>query len=182
VRARATSILLAAAVVATASGCTFTAAQTNQLGYDPSDGFGAEVGDVAIRNALLITDDGETANLLINFINEGTRNVAVTTSWETADGRRVSRNVYLSAGTTRSYGEGTRIILSGIDATVGSQFPVYFQYGDEEGTSIEVPVLDDTLAEYSDLLPGTPSEDGPEPADETETPTDPGSDDEAENE
>ena len=155
-RNRVASALLTALIVSGAlSGCTFSAVQATEKQYDPSDGIGETVGDIAVRNALLITADGETANLVVNFVNEGVTNVALTVSWDTEAGR-VERNVYIKAGGTGAYGgERNQIILSGIDAQPGSLFPVFFQYGDEQGRDVAVPVLDGQLEEYSALVPGS---------------------------
>ena len=155
-RIRAVSALLTALIVAGAlSGCTFSAVQATEKQYNPSDGIGETIGDIAVRNALLITGDGETANLLVNFVNDGVTNVALTVSWDTKAGR-VERNVYIKAGGTGAYGgKRNQIILSGIDAQPGSLFPVFFQYGDEEGRDLSVPVLDGQLEEYSSFVPGS---------------------------
>ena len=152
-RSRATSILLAGLVVAGLTGCTFGAVQATRLDYDPSDGIGAEVGNVQVRNALLVTEDGETAALAVNLINPGVENVQLTVSWE-AEAGRVDRNVSLRAGSTQSLGaDASPIVLSGVEAAPGSLFPVFFQYGDNEGQELMVPVLDGSLAEYAELVP-----------------------------
>jgi len=130
------------------------AVQATQLAYDPSDGIGTEVGDVQVRNALLISDDGETASLAVALVNSGDTNVQLTVSWEAESGR-AERNVSVPAGETVSLGAEEDVLeLEGVDAQPGSNFPVYFQYGDEEGRELAVPVLDGSLEEYSDLVPG----------------------------
>lgn len=152
-RSRATSIAAAGLVLLSLTGCTFAAVQANQKPYDPSDGFGTTLGDVAIRNAILVTDEGNIGNLAVSFVNTGESNVRLVVSWENETGR-VERNVYVSQNSTLSTGpEGNRFLLKGIDADPGSLFPVFFQYGDEPGEELPVPVLDGTLEEYSDLVP-----------------------------
>lgn len=152
-RSRATSIAAAVLVLLSLTGCTFGATQSTRQQYDPSDGFGATVGDIAIRNAILVSNDGVNANLAVNLINTSNQNHRVVVSWESATGR-VERNVYVSQDSTLSTGpEGNRFLLRGIDAPLGSLFPVFFQYGDEPGQEITVPVLDGTLEEYTDLVP-----------------------------
>lgn len=155
-RSRATSVLLAAVVVGSLGGCTFTAPQTNQLAYDPSDGVSGSTGAIELRNALLITDDDTTsANFVVSMVNTGVQNVTLRVSWEGASGR-VERNVYIPQNSVKSFGaENDQIVLGDIDAEPGSLFPVYVQYGDHEGEEIRVPVLDGTLPEYEDLLPAS---------------------------
>ncbi len=155
VRSRAISIAGAALVLLSLTGCTFAAVQANQKQYDASDGFSSTVGSLAIRNAILVTDDGERANLAVNLVNTGVKNLTVVVSWENAGGR-VERNVYVAQDSTVSTGpEGNRFLLKGIDAPAGTLFPVFFQYGDEPGQELNVPVLDGSLAEYADLVPDT---------------------------
>lgn len=152
-RSRSTAVAVAAVLIASLTGCTFGATQSTLQPYDPSDGIGTNVGDVQIRNALLISDDGEVATLSVNLINSGAQNVALQVSWESDTGR-TSENVSLDAGSTLSLGTPTNpLTLSGIDAAPGSLFPVYFQYGDIPGSEIRVPVLDGSLPEYADLVP-----------------------------
>jgi hypothetical protein len=159
VRARVTSIALASLLVAGLTGCTFTATQATQLVYDPSDGVGAGIGDVDIQNALLITEDGQRGGLVVSLINSGSRDVALKVSWESASGERVERNVNLAAGSSRTLGtDSDPIVLDDVDAAPGSLFPVYFQYGKNEGRELAVPVLTNELEEYSDLLPAEVAE------------------------
>ncbi|MFP7835201.1 hypothetical protein [Marisediminicola sp. LYQ134] len=153
-RRRATSIVLAATAALALSGCTFTAVQATQKVYDPSDGVGATVGSVRVLNTMLLTDDGETGNLVTSFVNTGQQNVAMSVSWEGPNGR-VDRNVYIPAGTVRDLGTGgNQFLLRGIDAELGGLFPVYFQY-DDSAEELRVPVLDGDRPEYADLVPTT---------------------------
>lgn len=153
--ARATSTVLAALLVASLTGCTFLAAQTNQKHYDPSDGIGTTVGSVDVRNALLVTEDGEVANLSVSIVNTGAENVSLQVSWMDASGDQASQDVFVQAGETSTFGTDPQIILSGIDSAPGELFPVFFQYGSEQGHQILVPVLDGTLSEYTDLVPAS---------------------------
>ena len=151
--ARATSFVLAGLLMAGLTGCTFSAVQANQKFYDPSDGVGATVGDVDVRNALLISEDGETANFVVSFINSSSKSVTLNVSWEVGS-ERVDRRVSIDAGTSRSFGNSSEPIeFEGIDTAPGDLFPVYFQYGSNEGEELLVPVLDGALPEYADLVP-----------------------------
>lgn len=153
-RLRATSIVLAGLIAASLSGCTFGAVQATRLAYDPSDGIGAEVGDVQVRNALLVTEDGETAALVVALVNAGERRVQLAVSWDSESGR-VEESISVPAGETVSLGaEEDTLTLEGVDAQPGSLFPIYFQYGDEEGQELGVPVLDGALDEYAAFVPG----------------------------
>ncbi len=165
-RSRATSIGLAAALLIGLSGCTFTAPQTVQAEYDPSDGFGTVVGDLEVENALLVSATGERANLIASFINNSNQNLEIIVSWETDSGERRERNVYLSSGDSRTVGTPTNpFVLTGLDAPPGSLFPVFFTYEGAEGDELSIPVLEDELEAYADLAPGEATDPG---GDETE--------------
>lgn len=152
-RARATSLLLAALVAVSLTGCTFGAAQTNQKPYDASDGIGSNLGGIAVRNALLVSEDGQTANLSVSLINTSQQNVALKVSWKTKAGT-TERNVYIAAGSTQTLGMAkNQFLLHDIDSHPGSLFPVYFQHGSEPGRQIQVPVLDGSLPSYTSLVP-----------------------------
>lgn len=160
-RSRASSIGLAAALVIGLSGCTFTAAQTVQAEYDPSDGFGTVVGDVEIENALIISESGERGNLIASFVNNSNQNLEIIVTWETASGGQRERNIYLSSGDSRTVGTSTNpFVLADIDAEPGSLFPVFFTYEGAEGDELPVPVLEDELEAYADLAPGEATQPG----------------------
>src|SRR3954466_5337880 len=66
----AVSALLAATLAVAIAGCSFT--NGNQIlprEYDPSDGVGANVGELDIRNALLVSEDGARGSLVVSVIN-----------------------------------------------------------------------------------------------------------------
>lgn len=154
------------------AGCSFFAPQATLKHYDPSDGIGATVGDIKVRNALLVAGDEEgEASLLVNLVNTGSTGVNLLVQYENEDGKD-DTTVRVPAGDVVSFGaEGEeQFVLSGIDARAGDLFPVWFQYGDKTGKQLLVPVLD-SLFEYAELAPSpkpspTPSTDatpGPTP-------------------
>jgi hypothetical protein len=160
VRARiAASVVLAATLLLSTTACAFLATQSTLKKYDPSDGVGTTIGQVKVRNALLLTKDGSEGSLLINLINDGTKTVSVLIQYDgtAADGTsgKVDTRVQLDAGEVRTFGSSDtrQLILSGIDAKPGALFPVYVQYGTLTGQELMVPVLDGSLSEYSTLLP-----------------------------
>ena len=153
-RLAASAALLALVLVGT-TGCTFITAQATTNHYDPSDGIGSTIGDLQVRNALLLTGDGTTASLLINFANDGKVGVDVKLQYENADKTKVDGSVYVNAGDVTSLGaaDDKKFVLTGIDAPAGTLFPVFIQYGDVTGKQLWIPVLDNREAHYADLLP-----------------------------
>jgi hypothetical protein len=146
---------LAAALVAGTAGCTFLTQQATLIQYDPSDGVGGNVGDVKILNAVaLIGDDGQAVSLLVTIVNEGDQSVNLNIQYlsgteKTTTVKNLSRNSVTALGS--AIGEEQLVVLSpGVKA--GGLMPVYFQYGDHEGTQLLVPVLEAT-GQYEGLQP-----------------------------
>ena len=151
----AATIALSAAIMVGASGYTFSANIATQKDYDPSDGVGTTIDDVSIRNVLLITDDGENLNLVMTVANNAVDDVDLQVSWD-LEGASGDETVSLDGSGLTAVGgpdDEQSIVISGTDVTVGSLVPLFFTYGDAEGSQIEVPVLDGTLAEYELLVP-----------------------------
>ena len=159
-RARiAATVVLAASLLLSTTGCSFFAPQATLKHYDPSDGVGTTVGQVKVRNALLLTKDGQQASFLVNLINDGenTVNVLIQYDGTTADGApgKVDTRVQLDAREVKTFGSSDtrQLLFSGINSKAGSLFPVFVQYGTQTGEQLLVPVLDGSLPEYSKLLP-----------------------------
>ncbi len=159
-RARfAASVLVVALVGFGTAGCAFITPQATTKIIEASDGVNGDLGAVAVRNATLISEDGELASLLVSFVNTSDSTQQVLVQYEDgATGERVNQKVSAAGnGAITSFGAegGEQILLDNVSAP-GSLFPVYFQYGDEEGKQLMVPVLNTSLPEYSGLAP-TPS-------------------------
>lgn len=152
----AASILLAGALVAGTSGCTFFATQATLIKYDPSDGIGANIGDLHVRNALaLASDDGKTLSLTMSIVNSGKNGADLTIQYQiagvkTTESRFVDGNSVVTVGTTPT---DSRILITNPDVKAGGLLPVYVQYGNFEGQQLLVPVLNADLPQYSDLKP-----------------------------
>ena len=156
-RARiAVSVALAAGLLVGTTGCTFFSEQATLKPYDPSDGVGASVGSVDIRNAILLTkNDGKSASLLVDFINQGDSPVAMSIQYTSKSGKTTIVKA-LPANGVRSFGGGNgeqQLQLANVKTVPGKLFPVYFQYGSATGKQVMVPVLDGSQAEYHSLLP-----------------------------
>ncbi len=126
--------------------------------YDASDGVAADVGDLDLRNILVVSDDGDEGNLVLTVVNNGEDDVELDVQL-VASGD--TQTIEVAAGSTVGLGaadvEGIDvldpILLEGIDTQPGGLVDLYFQYGSAEGIEIGVPVLDSRLPEYSGLAP-----------------------------
>lgn len=167
----AAALVLAGVTVFGAAGCTFLTPTATLIQYDPSEGAGLNVGDIAIRNALLLPgEEGDTFSLVMTVTNRASDGAEVRLQFEGADGK-TDGSIILDAGQTRSFGtaEGTdQLVLTGLDATEGSLFPIYVQTGDEPGKMLLVPVLNPNQPEYENLRPTSTPTPTPTP---TVTPT-----------
>jgi hypothetical protein len=170
VRARiAATVVLAASLLLSTTGCSFFAVNSTLKKYDPSDGVGASIGNVKVRNALLLTKDGQEASFLVNLINTGEKTVSVKIQYNgttaAGDTGKVNESVQLDAGEVRTFGSSNtrQLIFNGIDSKPGSLFPVFVQYGSNSGKELLVPVLNGALSEYSTLLPTPKSTNPPVP-------------------
>ena len=150
---------MGASLLLSTAGCSFFAPQATLKHYDPSDGVGTTVGNVKVRNALLLTNDGQQASFLVNLINDSEKTVNVLIQYDgtTANGAsgKVDTRVQLDAREVKTFGSSDtrQLLFSGINSKAGSLFPVFVQYGTLTGEQLLVPVLDGSLPEYSKLLP-----------------------------
>jgi len=165
------TVVVAAGILLGTTGCNLYAPQATTIKYDASDGVSGDVGDLAIRNAMLITADGENANLVVHVVNSSDEDIDLLVQYEGVD-EKVDTSVLIEANSTTEIGttDGENVGIESLNASAGSLFPVYFQYGDLTGTELLVPVLDGTLTEYSTLVPTPAVAEPTEAPAPTETP------------
>lgn len=158
VRSRiAASVALAAAVMLGATGCNMMSPQDTTIDYDPSDGVSVELGPVEVRNLLVISDDAGLGNLVFVAVNNQQADATLNLEYRDADGARVSRQVELASGLNQfGFGEHEQILLEGLSARAGENLELYLQSGAVEGVERMVPVLNNLLGEYEQLLPTLP--------------------------
>lgn len=148
-------LALALSVAVGATGCTLTAEIATMKEYDPSDGVGTEVGELALRNILLITNDEGDANLVMTVVNSGVEDVQLTIQHTEGSNRKNTTLEIAAAPALTRVGDdpSAGVILSGNEIQAGGLVPVYFQYANFPGELVMVPVLDGTLPEYELLVP-----------------------------
>ena len=150
----AASIALAAALLIGTTGCTFFSPIATQKVYDPSDGVGAEVGDLLIRNAMLIGDDPENLNLVVTIVNRSDSDRRLSVQW-VAGGERITESMFVNANGRTAFGgpEQDQVLVTGSTNVIGGLVPLFFSYGTAPGVEVLVPVLDGSLPEYELLVP-----------------------------
>ena len=148
-------LVVVGAIIAGTTGCTLSAEIATMKEYSPSDGVGADLGDLALRNILLISNDAGEANLVMTVVNTSGEDITLNVQFDSGS-TRVTEPLKLPAVPERTrIGDdpSAGIVMSGSDLVVGGLFPVYFEYGSVPGELVYVPVLDGTLAEYELLVP-----------------------------
>jgi hypothetical protein len=115
---------------------------------------GAEVGELSIRNALLIGEDPDELNLVMTVVSTADSDRRVTVQWQ-AGGERVTEEIFVNADGRTSFGgpEQDQLLVTGTGATIGGLVPVFFAYPGAEGVEVLIPVLDASLPEYELYLP-----------------------------
>lgn len=173
----AASVVLALAVAIGAAGCTLITPQATLEHYEPSDGVGGETGPVAIRNALLISNEGEDATLVAGFVSTDGKPHMVNVQYENSEGKQnLEVRVPVRGVLGLTIDDLEPKVLRDINVLPGSLFPVYFQTGDATGVQLKLPVLTEALDYYSTLAPTptpTPTPTATTPAPEQSPPESP---------
>lgn len=174
-RARALAAITLSGVIALVlAGCSFWMPPQTNIPYDPSDGTSVTVGDLQLRNVLVITEDGELGNLVGTAVNTTGADIDFSVQWD-VDGTYYSVELTARAnGSTRFGTDGEQVALEPLGVAAGGLLDavVHIQ-GDQKGAAI--PVLDATFPEYGDAIPTptptpTPTETAAPEPEATETP------------
>ncbi|WP_431277973.1 hypothetical protein [Leifsonia poae] len=152
------SVVLALAVAFGTTGCGLFAPQATTKHYDASDGVSGNVGQIDVRNAMIVTDakNGEVGNLVVTLVNNDSKSVSL--SIKAGDNSTSTAEVTVKPGQVKLLGEkptasSGNVFIPDFSAQPGSLYKVYFQYGDETGLQLQVPVLDGQLPAYQSLVP-----------------------------
>lgn len=152
IRALATAAVASALLLGTA-GCGVLVDTATLKPYHPSDGVGATVGDIHVRNALVITDETGDAALVGTFVNDSDSLELV--SVEIRGTTALSTTIGAYPGLTKvGIADGNPVVFMGAGVLAGEYVDVYVQYGAFDGELLSVPVLDGTEAFYAPYAPG----------------------------
>jgi hypothetical protein len=154
------------------AGCNFLTPNATLKPYDASDGISSTVGDLTLSNVLVLTEDGVNGSLVFTAVNATASPVDLAVQYPSLGAKAdLSLSVAASGSTDFGFGDGAQVYLTAIDTKAGALMPIYFQYGDQQGKQLMVPVLDGSLAQYSPYLPVTPTPTPRETDDPSATPT-----------
>lgn len=166
-RARTTRTTVAAVFAGLALvGCSVTNPMLTQLDYNSSDGLDIEVGDVRGINLLVIAEaEGEPGVLVGALTNESSDDTTVGIRLVDAEGSPTDAvEVDLAGGATVSFAgasaDGGRVQPEDVEfaevpAAPGAFIELELRVESGETASRRVPVLDNTLPPYDEVLPGS---------------------------
>ncbi|GAA4486582.1 DNA modification methylase [Microbacterium panaciterrae] len=149
----AASIALSALIIVGATGCSMISPQATTIDYAASDGANVpKSGPIEVRNAFVVVDKaGTTGNLVAGLVN--TTSSAATIHITIGEGAGQSVRVPAQKAVSLGGDAEQPLRFEGIDAKAGTTVKVYFQSGDAQGITYDIPVLDGTLHYYSTLVP-----------------------------
>ena len=169
-RARAAaSVALTAVVAALLAGCGFWVPVATQDPYNPSDGVNGEIGELELRNVLVITEDGDVGSLLGTAVNNTSSDIDFTLQWKTdGDWYEVELVAESNSRTDFGFGDGEQVNLDNLGVEPGGLLDATVHV-EETQKGAQIPVLDTSFVEYEDSLP-TPTPTPTETPEPTETP------------
>lgn len=140
-------IVIALTTVALA-GCSFGREVESLKPYAPSDGVIADVQDLKARNLLFIKGDGEKSVLIGSFVNSTMEPITGTIQVMSSTGERLEVSFEVAANSKFDLGyNGTNPLAVPISESPGQLHSIFLSGGGDPIT-LEVPVMDGTLAEY----------------------------------
>ena len=149
------AVALALAVATGTAGCNLIQPQATTKQYDASDGVGANLGELDLNNMILLTEDGQSANLVVGAINTSGSPITLNIS-HTSNGSLATIVTDIpSSESVIGYGgkDQPQIVLRDINVAPGGTLTLTLQAGDGDTNVTVVPVLNTDLPEYRGLTP-----------------------------
>jgi hypothetical protein len=144
------AIALSGALALSLSGCTMWMHVETARPYHPSDGVNVTVGDLQLRNVLVLTEDGELGNLIGTAVNLTGSDIEFTVQWK-ADGQYQEVELTADANGRTSFGIDEQVTFEPLGEPAGGLLEAVVHLSDDQ-KGVRIPVLDATLVEYEDAL------------------------------
>lgn len=120
--------------------------------YNATDGVAANIGDLHVRNLLVITNEVGDAAVVGNVVNNGSSLEFLTIEVRGATALSTETGAY-PGNTKLGIADDNPVVFYGAGVVAGEYVDVYLQYGDHEGQLVSVPVLDGTDPLYAPYVP-----------------------------
>ena len=150
-RALLASSIAIAAVLGTA-GCNLISPVASLEHYAPSDGAQGDIGKLKARNLISLQDEMGNSGVVGAFANSGNEPITFAIKYTTADGTPGYREYTVEPYKVLNFGyQNTAPLDLNLGGLPGDSKSILV-YTDSAEARINVPVMDATLAEYSDLV------------------------------
>ena len=151
IRALASTAIAATLLLGTA-GCGIFVDSATLKPYSAGDGLNVNVGDLHLRNVLVITDDSGDASLVATIVNNTTNVQYLTVQFRTDT--PVDLKIVANEGLTKvGLADDNPAIANGTALKAGQYVDIYFQYGGQDGVTMSIPVIDSTNPLYAPYAP-----------------------------
>jgi hypothetical protein len=148
------TVAVAASLLLGTAGCTFMNPIASRIDYAPSDGTQVNLDTVDARNFIYLSDGNGHAALFGSLVNRGLESTSVKLQYTDAASKETKDAFYtLLPAQKLDFGyNGTSALNFDLGGKPGQTVTVWVSADSKTGKSMNVPVLDGTLAEYSELV------------------------------
>jgi hypothetical protein len=151
----AVSAALAISIALGTTGCNLFQPQATRNHYDASDGVAVNVGELDLRNLIVISNDGQLGSLVLSGINTSKLDATVTVQYQ-SEGKMQKETFalpYSEQPTSFGGRDEPQIVLHNIGTEPGAMMQIFFTTGTVAGAGTLVPVLSSAQPEYAGLAP-----------------------------
>lgn len=135
------------------SGCAALSPMSTQEPYNPGDGVSLDLGDVAVRDLVVVgTAEGEPATVLAFVVNSSPDDVTVTIASEGAAPATV--DVPAGSATQISPAGEEGVVLESLGVALGAMLPLTVQLDGDPPAQIAVPTVSTSDPVYTDFEQG----------------------------
>ena len=146
--------VIALTAALTTTGCNFTSHVASLDYYAPTDGSQADIGRLKARNLIFFTDNNGHSGLFGSFANSGSTKITFAIKYQNASGTSEYREFSVGAYQVLNFGyQKTKPLEIALIGKPGDMVSVVV-YSETDEASINLPIMDATLPQYTDLVAG----------------------------
>ncbi|NBR64566.1 MAG: hypothetical protein EBS85_04860 [Micrococcales bacterium] len=148
---------IALTAVFSTTACNFTSHVASLDYYAPSDGSQADVGRLKVRNLIYFTDNNGHTGFFGAFANSGSTEITFAIKYKNKTGQSEYREFNVGAYQLLNFGyQESKPLQLDLAGNPGDMVNVLV-YTESDEASINVPIMDATLPQYTDLVAGLSS-------------------------